>query len=510
MALEILNAKKVAANGLLSKIQIGGQTYELKDLIARESIEALSSAIDALSYVAYTGVYADDAAIKAAIEAGDKALGELITALEAKVDKKADAEQVVKDIAAAVAAEAEIARAAEKKNADDIIAINAVLNTIDDEDSITSLKELAIWVEEHGTEAAEMAKSITANAEAIAKEVEDRANADSAIDERLSAVEEMLDGEGSVASQIEAAKNAAIEAANQYTDAEDAKIKLKVAQKEDKANLKALAYADSATGTVAGQTITGVKATGTSAGSIVVELEQSEHAMNSTGKYTPAGNVAGSVTVASHNVPVTLSHSTENATLTKGDYTPAGDVAVTLAGGSFNAITGVGTQASFQEGAFTAATLDSSDVTANYAKEGIVGTVNDDECLVFTAAGIEAITATKVNSFNGGSKAADVFVANSLPTMAAHTVGVESSTFTGTKATDLVVTNVSYSKATDGNGTCAGGTYDIDASFTGTEGDVAVAGLCHDYAVKTAQFNGAAIELAVGDIAVAAKDVTVQ
>lgn len=39
-----------------------------------------------------------------------------------------------------------------KKNADDIAAINALLNAVDSEDSITSLKELAIWVEEHETE----------------------------------------------------------------------------------------------------------------------------------------------------------------------------------------------------------------------------------------------------------------------------------------------------------------------------------------------------------------------
>lgn len=71
-------------------------------------------------------------------------------------------------IATAVAAEAAIARAAEKKNADDIAAINAVLNTVDSEDTITSLKELAIWVEEHGGEAAEMAKGIEDNAKAIA------------------------------------------------------------------------------------------------------------------------------------------------------------------------------------------------------------------------------------------------------------------------------------------------------------------------------------------------------
>lgn len=39
-----------------------------------------------------------------------------------------------------------------KKNADDIAAINALLNAVDSEDNITSLKELAVWVEEHETE----------------------------------------------------------------------------------------------------------------------------------------------------------------------------------------------------------------------------------------------------------------------------------------------------------------------------------------------------------------------
>ena len=49
MAIDILNAKKFEANGLLSKIEIGGKAYEIKDLIARENAEALAVLIDALS-----------------------------------------------------------------------------------------------------------------------------------------------------------------------------------------------------------------------------------------------------------------------------------------------------------------------------------------------------------------------------------------------------------------------------------------------------------------------------
>ena len=64
---DILNQKKVEANGLLSKIQIGGKIYEIKDLIARENIGTLSAGLDAvaadlaaLSYVKATGQFADD------------------------------------------------------------------------------------------------------------------------------------------------------------------------------------------------------------------------------------------------------------------------------------------------------------------------------------------------------------------------------------------------------------------------------------------------------------------
>jgi uncharacterized protein YjbI with pentapeptide repeats len=119
--------------------------------------------------------------------------------------------------------------------------------------------------------------------------------------------------------------------------------------------------------------------------------------------------------------------------------------------------------------------------------------------------------------------------------MAAQTVGVQNASFTGTKAEDLVVTGVSYDKAALANlafsgtkaegalvtgvsykkadidsATFTGAEVDIAATFAGTQGDIAVAGICHDYAVKTAEFNPAAIELAVGDIAVAEKTVTVQ
>ena len=103
----------------------------------------------------------------------------------------------------AVAAEAAIARAAEKKNADDIAAINAVLNTVDSEDTITSLKELAIWVEEHGGEASKMAEAIEDNADAIA------------------AINDETNG---VLAQAKAHSDANLATAKAYADAEIAKV----------------------------------------------------------------------------------------------------------------------------------------------------------------------------------------------------------------------------------------------------------------------------------------------
>ena len=68
--------------------------------------------------------------------------------------------------------------------------------------------------------------------------------------------------------------------------------------------LGALAKKDSATGTVAGQTISGLKAKGNTAGSIAVELTQTPTAATLTkSDYTPSGDVAGTV-VASGTVSI--------------------------------------------------------------------------------------------------------------------------------------------------------------------------------------------------------------
>ena len=493
---DILDVKKVADNGLLSKIQIGGKTYEIKDLIARENIGTLSAGLDkvagdlaALSYVKATGQFADDAAIKSYVDAQIGTINkfDVHVMLEGEELPTASAETMY------------------------------VLYLKPDADSASGAYVEYITVK---------------NGEVYSWEAIGSTK---------------MDVTGFVTSE------ALTEALKPYAKSEDVAADIK----EVTDGLGALAAKDNATGTVAGQTISGVKASGQSAGSINVALEQSEHAMNSTGKFTPAGNVTGTVAVDGEiavtakyaaadatltkgdytpagTVSADFTHAATPATLTKADYTPAGEVSVALSGATFNAITGVGTQASFKEGAFTAATLDYTAADYSVAREGIVGAV-EDECLTFTAAGLEAISASKINSFNGGSKVADEFTANSLPTMAEQVVGVQSASFTGTKATEALVTGVSYDKAALANlafagtkaegalvtgvsyqkadidaATFTGRTVDINATFAGTEGDLAVAGICHDYAVKTAEFVPAAIEVSVGDIVVAEKTVTVE
>ena len=69
-----------------------------------------------------------------------------------------------------IATEAARADAAEKANAAEIARVNAVLAAAienEDDTALNSIKELAVWIEEHGDDAAEMAESITDNTNTI-------------------------------------------------------------------------------------------------------------------------------------------------------------------------------------------------------------------------------------------------------------------------------------------------------------------------------------------------------
>lgn len=153
------------------------------------------------------------------------------------------------------------------------------------------------------------------------------------------------------------------------------------------------------------------------------DLTYDTDTVSSTGTYVPVGTVAGSVKAS-------------------------GKVGVTLSNNVINSITGAGTAASFKEGAFTPASITKSDKSFVTSASKISIDENIAECLVIDDA--ETDTGTYVSAFDGGSKAEDTFTANTLPTFEEKTVNA-SAEFTGDTST-------------------------IDASFTGTEGNISVSG----------------------------------
>ena len=274
--------------------------------------------------------------------------------------------------------------------------------------------------------------------------------------------------------------------------------------------LKALAFKDSAKGTVPGQTISGVTATGTVTGSVVVALTQTVTDATVTKKdYTPAGTVTGSVT-ATGNVATEISAEATAATLTRGDYTPKGDVTVTPATGSIDIIDSVGTAASKAADTFNGGTAASF---TQGSKASWSASVDDTETLSFsfTPNGDDTFKPNTVATFTEGK-----FTPNTLPTKKTASVvtGITSAAFSGTKETGLKVTSVNYDKATGATSTFTGTAADIAAEFAGT--------VARNALVDTIKYNAAsvnaegttftadAVTLNVGDIAVAAKDVTVQ
>lgn len=452
---DILNTKAAVENGLLSKIEIGGQVYEIKDLIARQNIGTLSAGLDAiaadlaaLAYVKATGTFTDDAAIKNYVDAQVGAINKF------DVHVLTDSEELP------------------APSADTMY----VLYLKPDEDAASGayIEYITIRFGDEG--------SYTYAWESIGST--------------------KMDVTGFV---TETALN---EALKPYAKSEDVAADIK----EVTDGLGALAAKDSATGTVASQTISGVKASGTTTGSITVALTEDEEDIASTGSYTPAGSVNGGKVTAEGKVAITITNADAQATLTTADYQPAGSVSVILSNNVINAVKTTGTQASFKEGAFTEAKLDYTVVEANYVEQGLVGAV-EDETLTFTAAAVKALSASKVNSFTGGSKAADSFTPNALPTTEEQTVGVSSADFNGTVATGLKVTGVTYSKHDSATATFTGAEVDVTgASFTGKLATIEVAGKGKAYTVdaENTKFTGATVELDVDDIVVAAKGVTVQ
>lgn len=303
------------------------------------------------------------------------------------------------------------------------------------------------------------------------------------------------------------------------------------AELQNALGLKALAYKDSAKGTIS--TADSVTVKYTPEGTVNVTLAQTAKAVNSTGKFTPAGSITGSA-ISGGSIEVTLKDAAvaSDVSLTKGDYTPAGTIskpAITLTKGTAQAVvtgvTSAGTAPSLETGFYTAGSAATYEHTgfsggslgaaskALFATEGIKATVGtegaDAECLIFSAAttsnavteqGQFTAAVYGTDTFNGGSATiidTSKFKAGSMPTFSTGSVDViesaalaEAPKFTGTVATDALVTGATYVKQVVNAATFEGTAATL--GFSGTAGEVAVTGNYNEASVQTAAFTGTA------------------
>ena len=261
--------------------------------------------------------------------------------------------------------------------------------------------------------------------------------------------------------------------------------------------LGALAKKDSATGTVAGQTISGLKAKGNTAGSIAVELTQTSTAATLTkSDYTPSGDVAGTVVA---NGTVSIAKDAENGTQISGSVS-APTVTVTPSTDTIKKVTSVGTLPTKAADTFTP---NGDDTFTQGSKASWSANVDEaSETLSFS------FTANDLPTFTQGAKASyteGTFNAGTLPELAAAGTTVVTG-ITSATASAPVFTGDKFAAS------FTGASADITATFTGDKTSV-VSGVNYDKATvdaKKTKFTGAAVELAVDDVVVTAKEVTVQ
>lgn len=258
-----------------------------------------------------------------------------------------------------------------------------------------------------------------------------------------------------------------------------------------------LAKKNSATGTVAGQTITGLKAKGTTNGSIAVELTQTSTAATLTkSDYTPSGDVAGTVVA---NGTVSIAKDAENGVQISGSVS-APTVTVTPATDTIKKVTSVGTLPTKAADTFTPNGDDK--FTAGSKATWSANVDEASETLSFS------FTANDLPTFTQGAKASyaeGTFNAGTLPELAEAGTQV----VTGiTKATATAPVFTGDKFVASFTGTSA----NIAATFTGAKTSV-VSGVNYDKAgvdAEKTKFTAGDVELAVDDVVVTAKDVTVQ
>lgn len=258
-----------------------------------------------------------------------------------------------------------------------------------------------------------------------------------------------------------------------------------------------LAKKNSATGTVAGQTITGLKAKGNAAGSIAVELTQTATAATLTkSDYTPSGDVTGSVTAAGS---VSIAKDAENGTQISGSVS-APTVTVTPATDTIKKVTSVGTLPTKAADTFTANGDDTFTAGSQAAWSANVDDASETLSFSFTANTLPTFTQGAKASYTEGK-----FDAGTLPELAATGTQVVTG-ITSATATAPVFTGDKFAAS------FTGASADITATFAGEKTSV-VSGVSYDKAgvdAEKTKFTAGAIELAVDDVVVTEKEVTVQ
>lgn len=314
-----------------------------------------------------------------------------------------------------------------------------------------------------------------------------------------------------------------------------------VAELQTALGLKAFAYAAKGTATVAAKTVSGVKATGISTGSITGAMAYTATEVASTGKVTATGSVTGDA-IKGGSIAVTLkdAEAATAASVTAEAYKPAGSVTsnfvadadngvaiagtvskptatVTPATATVQEMKDAGTAYSITEGSVEKA----ADTKSAFATEGVVASVDEaSETLTFAAAGTsQAVTASGAVDYTApvlsgklptfGASAAlmtGATVEVSQPTFTGNKYAVNS-TFAGTEVEDMKVTGVTYVKQAVNTATFT--PVAATLGFSGDEVDVSVTG-SYDKANKgTLAFAGEDISLDVGDIAVPSQTIEV-
>ncbi len=266
---------------------------------------------------------------------------------------------------------------------------------------------------------------------------------------------------------------------------------ISVVDMQNALELQGLAYKSEATGTLTDYVteVKGVDYTPTGTVEVILGYDQTATII-SNGKFTPAGSVTGS-TVAKGEVSLVQD---PNGFAVSGSVS-APEINIVPKIEQFKQITGVGSLPSYTPAEYTAPSLSSSDGT--FATEGTVTSVDGEKLVIKPANTANAIAGI---TYNAGVYTAAQFNPGTLPAMADVSVmtGITSATATAPEFTGDGIKAV-----------FTGASSDINATFSGVEGDISVSGTYDKAIVDKATFNGNSTTIAP-QIVKENKTVTVQ